>query len=401
MTTTLGFDLARFDHLDAMLHRYVDGGRLPGTQVVVSRHGEVVHRDVYGYTDVESGAKVAPDTIYRLYSMTKPVTSVAALMLVESGDLLLDNPVARYIPALGEPRVWAGGTPTSPRTRPAAREITIHDLLTHTSGLTYGFQFQHPVDQMYRERQLGDFSTPDYDLEEAIERLGQLPLQFDPGSRWNYSMATDVLGRVVEVVGGEALDAFFQRRILGPLGMVDTHFNAPESDLPRCCPLYVRGGAGKLVVMAPTKAMLRAPSMLSGGGGLVGTTDDYLRFAHMLLNRGELDGVRILGSRTVDYMATNHLPGGASMNEMGQSTFTEEAMAGHGFGLGVSVVIDPAASHVLCSPGSFAWGGAASTAFWVDPVEQICCVFMTQLLPSDTYPIRTQLRNAVYQALVD
>jgi CubicO group peptidase (beta-lactamase class C family) len=396
-----GFDLGRFAHLDAMLHKYVDSGRLPGTQVLVSRFGEVVHRDVYGLSDVEAGSKVAPDTIYRIYSMTKPITSVATMMLVESGDILLDNPLSRFLPEFAEPRVWAGGSPTAPRSRPAMREITILDLLTHTAGFTYGFQFQHPVDAMYRERKLGDFSRPTYDLAEAMSRLAAIPLLFDPGTRWNYSMATDVLGRVVEVASGEPLDEFFQRRILSPLGMVDTGFTAPEEHLERCCPLYMRGAGSSLTVAAPAKAMTRPDPLFSGGGGLLGTADDYLRFAQMLLNRGELDGVRLLGSRTVDYMASNHLPGGLSMNDMGQSTFSETVMAGHGFGLGLSVVLDPAATGVLGAPGTISWGGAASTTFWVDSVEQICCVFMTQLLPSDTYPVRQQLRNAVYQALID
>jgi CubicO group peptidase (beta-lactamase class C family) len=278
----------------------------------------------------------------------------------------------------------------------------VHDVLTHLSGLTYGFHFQHPLDELYRRHGLGDFGKePDYDLAEGIERLASLPLLFDPGTRWNYSMSTDVCGRLIEVLSGQPLDQFLRERILGPLGMVDTAFAAPEEDLDRCSVLYVRGADGKLQKMAGPKTMVRPPAFLSGGGGLVGTGRDYLRFAHMLLNGGELDGVRLLSPRTVAYMARNHLPGGRLLNEMGQSTFAEVAMEGTGFGLGFGTVEDAAAQLNLANEGEYSWGGAASTAFWVDPADELCVVFMTQLLPSSTYPIRRQLRAAVLQAVLE
>ena len=296
--------------------------------------------------------------------------------------------------------VWEGGTADLPQTRPAARPMAIHDVLTHLSGLTYGFHFQHPLDEMYRARDLGNFVAPGFDLAEGIARLGSLPLLFDPGTRWNYSMSTDVCGRLIEVISGMPLDQYLRERVLDPLGMKETAFSAPESDLDRCCPLYVRGADRRLTRFAKPESMVRPPTFLSGGGGLVGTTDDYLRFCHMLLNGGELDGVRLLGPRTVRYMTRNHLPGGRLLNELGQSTFAEAAMEGTGFGLGFSTIEDAAALRNLATEGEFAWGGAASTAFWVDPVEEICVVFMTQLLPSATYPIRRQLRAGVLQALV-
>lgn len=396
-----GFDPDRLARLDATMQSFVDAGKLPGIQILVSRHGELVHRHRYGFTDVEAQAKVEDDTIYRIFSMTKPVTSIALMMLLEEGHLLLENPVSRFLPELAGLRVYEGGNAAKMRTRPAAREMTVLDVLTHMSGLTYGFFESHPVDARYRRQRLGEFVLPDYDLAEGMTRLAEIPLLHDPGSRWNYSISTDVAGRLVEVISGRTLDEFFRTRILGPLAMADTGFSAPESDVARCCPLYTPGRAGAMNRVFPTEAMAIPPTFLSGGGGLVGTADDYLRFAHMLLNRGELDGVRLVGSRTIEAMTRNHLPGGATLAELGQSTFSEVSVAGHGFGLGFSVVVDVAAAQVLGSAGTFAWGGAASTAFWVDPVEQVCCVFMTQLLPSDSYPLRPLLRNGVYQALVD
>jgi CubicO group peptidase (beta-lactamase class C family) len=396
----LGLSSERLRRVDDAMHAYVDKGKLPGVQTLISRSGELVHHDCYGFADVEAQVPATPDTIYRIYSMTKPITSVGLMMLFEEGHFLLENPVHRFLPELQDVQVWDSGTADDPKTRPPARPMTVHDVLTHLSGLTYGFHFQHPVDELYRRNGLGDFSEPAFDLAEGIQRLASLPLLFDPGTRWNYSMSTDVCGRLIEVMSGRPLDQFFESRILGPLGMVDTGFHAPEADLDRCSPLYIRGEDGQLKVMAPSRTMVRPPTFLSGGGGLVGTGRDYLRFCHMLLRGGELDGVRLLGPRTVEYMARNHLPDGKLLNDVGQSTFSEAAMEGTGFGLGFSTIEDAAALQNLATEGEFAWGGAASTAFWVDPIEEICAVFMTQLLPSDTYPIRRQLRAAVLQSVL-
>jgi len=383
-----------------VLHRYVDQGKIPGVQTLVSRRGQLVHRDCYGFRDIEDGRKVEPDTLYRIYSMTKPITSVALMMLYEEGHFLMENPVSRWIPEFKDLQVWAGGTEDAPETKPLESPLTVHHVLTHTSGLTYGFQFAHPVDALYREQDLGNFTSPTYDLAECMARLARLPLQFEPGTSWNYSMSTDVCGRLVEVMSGQTLDEFFRDRIFEPLGMTDTGFVVPESEVGRCSTLYFAAGKA-MTVMAPARSMTVAPSMLSGGGGLVSSADDYLRFCHFLVNGGELDGVRLLSPRTLQFMTTNHLPGGKTLNDMGQSTFAEVAMAGTGFGLGFSVLVDPAASQSLGSAGQYAWGGAASTAFWIDPAEALAVVFMTQLLPSTTYPLRRHLQAGVYQALLD
>jgi CubicO group peptidase (beta-lactamase class C family) len=397
----LGLSSERLGRADATMHAYVDKGKLPGVQTIVSRRGQVVHHDCYGWADVEAEVPVTPDTLYRIYSMTKPITSVGLMMLFEQGAFLLENPVHRFLPEFADMQVWDGGTVDAPQTRPVARPMTVHDVLTHLSGLTYGFHFQHPLDELYRANGLGDFSEPSFDLAEGMGRIASLPLLFDPGTRWNYSMSTDVCGRLIEVMSGQPLDEYLRDHVLDPLGMRDTAFCAPESELARCSPLYTRSKEGGLRRMAGAQTMVRPPKFLSGGGGLVGTARDYLRFCHMLLNGGELDGTRLLSSRTVRYMARNHLPGGVLLNEMGQSTFAEAAMEGTGFGLGFAVIDDAAALQNLASEGEFSWGGAASTTFWVDPVEEICAVFMTQLLPSDTYPMRRQLRATVLQALID
>ncbi|MDQ2650112.1 MAG: beta-lactamase family protein [Actinomycetota bacterium] len=397
----LGFAPERLARLDAVLHRYVDDGKLPGVQTLVSRRGQLAHRDVYGFADVEHQQPVAPDTIYRIYSMTKPITSVALMMLFEEGAFLLENPVSRWLPEFADLQVWTGGTADAPETVPLEKPLTVHHVLTHTAGFTYGFQYAHPVDELYRRADLGNFNSPDYDLAEAMRRLAAQPLQFEPGTRWNYSMSTDVCGALVEKMSGLPLDEFVRTRILEPLGMRDTGFHAPEADLDRCCPLYVFAPGKGMNKLGSARSMTQPPAMLNGGGGLVSTADDYLRFCHFLLGGGQLDGVRLLSPRTLAYMTMNHLPGGQTLNEMGQTTFAEVAMEGTGFGLGFSVLVDAAANQSLGSPGTFAWGGAASTAFWVDPAEELAVVFMTQLLPSNTYPLRRHLSAGVYQALVD
>lgn len=397
----LGLSTQRLAHVDATMHAYVDKGKLPGVQTMISRRGEVVHHDCYGFADVEAQVRVQPDTIYRIYSMTKPITSVGLMMLYEEGVFLLENPISRWLPEFDDAQVWDRGTADEPVTRPSARPITVHDLLTHMSGITYGFHYQHPLDELYRRNSLGDFSEPTYDLAEGVGRIASLPLLFDPGSRWNYSLSTDVCGRLIEVMSGQTLDVYLSERVLGPLGMVDTAFHAPESELQRCSPLYTRKQAGGLHRLAGPEVMVQPKKYLAGGGGLMGTAPDYMRFCHMLLRGGELDGVRLLSPRTVRYMARNHLPGGQLLNEVGQSTFSEAAMAGTGFGLGFAVIEDAAALQNMASEGEFSWGGAASTAFWVDPTEEICVVFMTQLLPSDTYPLRRQLRATVLQSVID
>ncbi|MEY2462548.1 MAG: hypothetical protein QOH64_686 [Acidimicrobiaceae bacterium] len=396
-----GFDEGRLARIDAHFARYVDDGRLPGWLLLVSRGGQVVHLSTYGQRDKEAALPVELDTVFRMYSMTKPVTSVAAMMLYEEGAFELKDPVARFIPAFADMRVFKGGSALAPVTVPATEPMRIWHLLTHTAGLTYGFHHAHPVDAIYRAAGFEWGSPPGADLAECCEQWAQLPLLFEPGSEWNYSVSTDVLGRVVEVASGQTLDRFFAERIFEPLGMTDTGFSA--NDLDRLAALYTRnpatGEAFRIDMMGD--AAKKSPSMLSGGGGLVGTAADYHRFTQMLLGEGQLEATRLLSPRTVRYMTSNHLPGRADLEAFGRPLFSETTFDGVGFGLGFSVVDDPVKNKVLGSRGEFAWGGAASTAFWVDPVEDVTAMFLTQLLPSSTYPIRTQLKQLVYQALVD
>ncbi len=337
--------------------------------------------------------------------MTKPITSVAAMILYEEGGFELTDPVSSFIPSFADVRVYAGGSDLRQVTVPAAEPVRIWHLLSHTAGLTYGFHRVHPVDAMYRAAGF-EWSTPaGVDLAGACDIWAGIPLLFQPGTEWNYSVATDVLGRVIEVVSGQRLDEFFAARILRPLGMTDTGFYAGDTQLPRLAALYTRGSGGSAVRLdALGDAARRPPAMLGGGGGLVSTAADYNRFTQMLLHRtdspaGELDGTRLLSPRTVRYMARNHLPGGVDLETFGRPLYAESPFRGVGFGLGFAVVIDPVAGKVLCSAGELSWGGAASTTFWIDPAEELTVSFFTQLLPSSTYPIRPQLRQLVYQAL--
>jgi CubicO group peptidase (beta-lactamase class C family) len=398
----VGMDADRLARIDRHFARYVDDGRLAGWQAVVTRRGKIVHVGSFGQRDAEAGLPVAPDTLWRIYSMTKPITSVAAMILVEEGLIELTDPISRFIPEFGATRVFVKGSGLKPVTEPATEPIRLWHLLTHTSGLTYGFHHAHPVDEIYR-RAGYEWGVPrGTDLASACAAWAGFPLVFQPGTEWNYSVSVDVLGRVVEVVSGQSLDQFFAERIFGPLGMTDTTFGTPAEDVERLAALYSpdpeTGRFARNDLMGG--AALREPTCLSGGGGLVSSAADYHRFTQMLLRGGELDGQRVLGDRTVAYMAQNHLPGGTDLEEFGRPLFAESPMAGMGFGLGFSVVQDAAAVKNLCSPGEFAWGGAASTAFWVDPVEDLTAMFFTQLLPSSTHPIRSQLRTLVYQAVL-
>ena len=399
--TTAGFDSQRLASVSALVDRYVAEGKLAGAQVQVAHRGEVALRHTVGRADVASDRPLGDDAIYRIYSMTKPITSIALMQLYEQGRVLLEDPVSAYIPEFAEMQVFTGGTPTAPKVRPAQTAMTVKDVLTHASGLTYGFFFQNNLDAMYREDGLGDFQLPDYTLEEGMRRLATKPLAFDPGTAWNYSMSTDVCGRLVEVISGMGLDEYFAEHITGPLGMVDTAFHVPADKKHRFTSNYALTPDEPLLIVDSFDASpyLSPPVFLSGGGGLVGTVDDYQRFVDMLLNGGELDGRRIIGRKTLEYMTINHLPEGKTLNELGQSLFSEAVMEGMGFGLGFSTLVDPARNGAVSSGGEFAWGGAASTAFWVDPAEEITCVFMTQLMPSSSYPLRRELKATVYQAL--
>lgn len=399
----LGFSKDRLQRIDRVLQeKYVGPGRLPCAQFVVARKGEVVHHTVLGLQNPETGVPLAEDTVHRLYSMTKPVTSVALMTFVEEGRIALDDPVSRYIPTWEKLGVFAAGIEPAFLTTPPARPMQVVDLLRHTSGLTYGFQSRTNVDAAYRKLVLEDMHG-DHDLEGMITRLAKLPLEFSPGEAWNYSVATDVCGYLVQTLAGKPLDEVFQERIFDPLKMVDTGFHVRDDQRSRFAACYSAEPGGKLKLQddPATSKYLAPPKLLSGGGGLVGTAADYLRFANMLVGGGALEGARILAPKTVQLMASNHLPGGQDLTQLSRSLFSESTNAGVGFGLGFAVVFDPPQTLIPCSKGEFYWGGAASTAFWVDPLEEVTAVFMTQLLPSSTYPIRRELRTLVYSALME
>jgi len=401
----VGLDAQRLQRIDRHFARYVDDGRLPGWLVAVSRRGRMAHVSCHGSRDLQAGLPVEPDTLWRIYSMTKPVTSVAAMILCEEGAFELSDPVSNFIPAFAGVRVYAGGSDQRQVTVPAAEPVRIWHLLTQTSGLTYGFLRVHPVDALYRAAGF-EWSVPaGVDLATACETWAGFPLLFQPGTEWNYSVATDVLGRVVEVTAGQRLDEFFAARILGPLGMTDTTFYVSDESAGRLAALYTPAADGTTARLDSLGRVPRQPARLnSGGAGLLSTAADYHRFLHMLLDTpgspaGELDGIRLLGPRTVGYMARNHLPGGLDLETFGRPLFAESQFAGVGFGLGFGVVIDPVRTRMVCSEGELTWGGAASTGFWIDQREELAVAFYTQLLPSSTYRIRPQLRQLVYQAL--
>lgn len=420
----LGLSADRLDRIATHFDRYVDEGRIPGYLALVARHGRATYCHCYGLRNVEAGHPVENDTIFRIYSMTKPVASVGVLMLYERGLLQLDDPASEFIPEFKQLEVFESGDTEDYLTVPAEREMTIRDLLTHTSGLTYGHMHAHPLDAMYRQRKFLD--DPAATLGEFVANLSELPLLFSPGTRWGYSVATDVLGHVIEVISGKSLDRYCADEILEPLGMADTGFSVSPDRVARFAANYEREGAGFRLIDKPEESTyLKLPNLCSGGGGLVSTAGDYLRFCLMLLNKGELEGTRLLGRKTVELMTSNHLPGDCDLSSMGYLLYgdsrpesvgmgfgarhnlrrggarTETRHDGVGFGLGGSVLLDPAAAQILGSPGEFGWGGAASTVFWVDPLEDIAVIFLTQLMPSSSYPIRRELRILCNQAIVD
>jgi CubicO group peptidase (beta-lactamase class C family) len=398
----VGFDADRLARIDRHFQRYIDDGRLPGWLISIARYGKIVHLSTSGHRDMESKAPVEPDTIWRIYSMTKPITAVAALTLWEQGGFEMKDPVSRYLPAFAETKVWRSGSSTAPVLEPMTEPMQLWHLFSHTAGLTYGFVYAHPVDAMYRDAGFEWGVPADTDLEGICDRLAGLPLLFQPGTEWSYSMGLDVLGRVIEVITGMRFDEYLRSNVLEPLGMTETGWSVPEADAGRLAALYGAHPNTRLATRNEVggQAALRVPKAHLGGGGLVSTAHDYHRFTQMLANEGELDGVQVLAPSTVRFMASNHLPGNADLTSFGRPLFAETAFDGVGFGLGVSVTIDPVKAKVPGNIGDFAWGGAASTAFWIDPVEDMVVMFFTQLLPSSTHPIRTQLKQLVHQAIV-
>ena len=411
---SVGMSKSALDRIDVHLKaNYIDSGRFPGAQLMVYRRGKVVHMSSQGYADVAREVPVKDDTIYRIYSMTKPITSVAFMMLLEEGRVALDEPVSKYIPEWKNLGVFVAGTAPAFLTRPPARPMLIVDLLRHTSGLTYGFQQRSNVDAAYREAKIGTVEKAGT-LQAMIEDLAKIPLEFSPGEAWNYSVSTDVVGYLVGKIADQPFESFLKQRIFDPLGMSDTDFHVPANKAHRLAACYSADASGAMTFHATerkaaltlqddpaTSSFLAPPDFISGVGGLCSTTSDYLTICRALINGGELGGVRLLGPKTLKLMASNHLPGGVDLPAMSRSMFAEAAYNGIGFGLGFSVTMDPAKTLIPGSAGEYAWGGAASTAFWVDPAEELITIFMTQVLPSSAYPIRRELRTMVYAAITE
>ncbi|WP_030615179.1 serine hydrolase domain-containing protein [Streptomyces fulvoviolaceus] len=397
----VGLDVKALDRLDQHFAHYVDEGRLPGYLVSVSRGGRVAHLTTHGHRDLAAGLPVEADTLYRIYSMTKPVTAVAALLLVEEGRLSLDDPVGRHIPAFADPQVYVSGSGADTRTRPAAGPLLIRHLMTHTAGLTFAFYHSHPVDALYREADLESSVVPGSNLAHTVDVYASLPLQFEPGTQWNYSVASNVLGRVIEVVSGQPLDTFFAERIFGPLGMPDAGFRVADEHAGRLSELYGEKDDGGIEPIPGLPLRGGRPRFLSGSGGMAASAYDIHRFSEFLRRRGELDGVRLLAPGTVDLMTSNHLPGGADLRAFGsRPAHDEPGNDGVGFGLGVSVVIDPERTQAPTGLGTYGWSGVASTTFWVDPSRDVSVQFMTQVRPK-TLRLFPDLRRLVHEAITD
>lgn len=400
-TKNSGFSEERLDRIRSWSSGYIGAGKLPCAITAIMRKGELIFLDVQGCRDVETQAPVHEDSLFRIFSMTKIITSVAAMMLYEEGRFKLDDPLGAYLPEFNDMQVYTGGNSDDMKTEPASSPITIKHLMTHTAGLTYAFNDPTaPLESIYEERNL-DFNPKGSNLSEWSAELASVPLAFHPGTRWNYSVATDVLGHLIEVISDQSLDSFLSERIFNPLGMSDTSFDVSDENLSRFATLYkYKTGDRMSVIEAPEASVFRTPvNRFQGGGGLISTVADYLRFLEMMRNGGALENVRLLGPKTVQFMTANHMPG--DLASMGQIKFGETSFEGVGFGLGVAVMLDPIKAQTMSSVGEYNWGGAASTACWVDPYEEISVVYLTQLYPSSTYPLRRELRTLVYQALID
>jgi CubicO group peptidase (beta-lactamase class C family) len=409
---TVGLSSSRLAKLDeVMASRYIDGGFLPGFLTQVYRKGHLVHTGMAGHTDLERDKPMREDAIFRIYSMSKPITAVALMMLVEEGALGLDDLVHHHIPSWKRMGVYASGMPTlladqPPQfiTTPTERAMKVVDLVTHTAGLTYGFMMRTAVDAAYRKAKINDFNT-EGGLAGMMEQLSHIPLEFSPGTKWNYSVAIDVMGYLVEKCSGLSFGEFLRTRLFEPLGMNDTAFFVPEDKVERFSACYQPkpGGGLKLQDDARKSTYARPPALESGGGGLVSTAHDYLRFCTMMLNGGALDGVRILSPKTVELFSLNHLPNGQGLAEMAPpGAFSESGYDGIGFSIGCGVNIDVAKTRLPGTLGEYFWGGAASTAFWIDPKEDLTVVFMTQVMGTDArLTLRRDLRTLVYSAMTE
>lgn len=392
----VGVSSARLNRISKAMQSYVDERKLAGLMTMIARRGQVLHFECFGMMDIEADKSMHSDTIFRILSMTKPITSVAVMMLYEQGDFQLKDPVSRFIPGFKDVRVFVNATESGLELAELEREVTIQDLLIHTSGLVYGVPEGSPVEAMvwHADRE-AEKVTPDETLEEWIQRLVRLPLAHQPGSKWHYGLSTDVLGYVVEVISGLAFDAFLEQRVFMPLGMVDTAFHVPQEKIGRLAAMYgpAEGGGLQLIDAPETSEYSKPKRFLSGGGGLVSTASDYMRFAQMLLNAGELNGVRLLSRETVELMTMNHLSDELVPIQAGPLT---PYLKGHGF----AVITNVAQSGMLGSEGTYWWGGGANTFFWVDPREKLIGLIMPQLAPVDHLLIQREFQVLSYQAIV-
>jgi len=395
-----GFAPERINRITAHLDKnYIAPGKIAGCQTLVARHGQVAYFKSQGLMDRERRKPVTDDTIFRLYSMTKPITSVALMTLFEQGHFQLNDPVSRFIPAWRKHKVWVSGEGATMEAVAPTRPMTMRHVLSHTGGLTYGAT-NHPVDRVYREAGVGRGAGET--LSGFAEKLAKVPLRYQPGERWMYSLSTDVCGYLVEAISGKRFDQYLQETIFDPLDMKDTSFTVPSRRADRFAANYERQADKtlKLIDDPERSNYLKQPTFFSGGGGLTGTTADYFRFCEMLRRGGELDGVRILGPRTIELMHLNHLAGGKDLSGMAIGAFSETAYEGVGFGLGFAMTLGQVEAGAL-GGGDYYWGGAASTIFWLDPKEDMVVIFMTQLMPSATFNFRGQLRNIIYSAIVE
>lgn len=395
-----GFSSIRLQRItDHLEQNYISSGKITGCQTVVARHGHVAYHSTLGLMDRERNLPMRDDAIFRIYSMTKPITSIALMQLYEKGMFQLNDPIHRVIPSWRNQQVYAGNDNGRMQLKGLEQPITFRHILSHTAGLSYGAT-NHPVDKIYRDKEV--VRSAGTTLETFVAKLAEVPLHFEPGSKWLYSYATDVCGHLVEALSGQPLDEYFTANIFAPLGMTDTAFHVAPKSADRFCANYERAKDKSLTLLDDPgqSAYLQKPSFLSGGGGLTGTTADYLRFCEMLRRGGELDGVRLIGSRTLRMMHQNHLHNGADLSSMAVGAFSETAYDGVGFGLGFATSLTEVASGAV-GAGDYYWGGAASTIFWVDPVEDLVAIFMTQLMPSATFNFRGQLKNIIYGAIED
>lgn len=393
--------LARLDQ--HLLSCYIEPEKIAGCVTLVARRGEIAHLSVMGMMDRERNVPMATDSIFRIYSMSKPITSVAMMQLHERGLFQLTDPVSRFIPQWRDLQVLSGGEYPDYETRPPDRPMSMRDLLSHQSGLTYGFE-GGPLEDGYFKHQVYRAGTMrGRDLQSMIDRMAELPLKFSPGDHWNYGLSTDVCGYLVEVISGQGFDEYLQEHLFGPLGMVDSGFHVPADKHHRLAANYELDADGRLRAtdMFGADEFLEPPAFLSGGGGLVTSARDYWRFCQMMLNGGELDGARMLGRKTVELMTMNHLPDNSELTSRALGRWVDPANDGIGFGLGFAVVLDPTRTQRPGSVGEYYWEGSASTIFWIDPVTDLIVIFLTQFMPSDTYNFRGEIQQILYPGLVD